>query len=421
MSWLPTIGSLRAVYVTAVATLAAPVPPSIQALARAHGSAAQEIVVDTVRGRPVVTTQFPKGGGDAGAWRLLEELKLGNVMGAGPEGFGNIHDIAVDRAGRIFVMDVGSKEVRVFARDGAYVRSLARDGDGPGEIRYRDFPSRRITWRAPDQLWIGGGQQYMVVDTLGNELRRHAALSFPGFFFPGEVPRFSSVIAAGTDGSLFSVVDVTPMGSWDETEVPHHTYVVRSPVSVDHEMMPGDTLAIETLKRKIVAGGARETSVTREGNTMSVQTVQPADPRFVWTVARDGMLWLAHRSRHRFDKLTFTGDTVRTVQMGDVPPLAANEPEFVPLLAALATSPEGWLWVQREDPETEGGSTWDVLDNCGRYRATVSVPVGLWRVEVGAGGEVHGISSDDLGIDFVHRYRLQSEVGTPIEEERCSF
>lgn len=77
--------------------------------------------------------------------------------------------------------------------------------------------------------------------------------------------------------------------------------------------------------------------------------------------------------------------------------------------------------MQREGPATEGGSTWDVLDNCGRYRATVTAPVGLRRLEVGAGGELYGISSDDQGVDFVHRFRLRSEVGTPIAREICPF
>ena len=420
MSWLPVMGSLRTGSVIAVVCLAALAPPSIQAADGTLGPAPQEVVVDTVGGRPVVTTRFPQRGGDAAAWRLVEELKLGNVVGDGPEGFGGIADLAVDRAGRIYVLDVRSKEVRVFGRDGAYVRSMARDGEGPGEIRYRGGPALRITWRAPDQLWIGGGQQYMVVDTLGDELHRTAGRRYPGMFFRGEVPRSSSVIAAGTDGSLFSVVDVIAMRSPDDIGV-HHTYVVRSPVSEDYEMLPGDTLAIET--RKVVeTGPPGEPPATRGDSTISVRRVRPDAPRLVWTVGHDdATLWLAHRSRYRFDKLTFTGDTVRTVLLGDVPPPPAEEPEFVPILAALASSPEGWLWVQREEPGTEGGSTWDVLDNCGRYRATVTAPVGLRRVEVGAGGELHGISSDDLGIDFVHRFRLQSEVGTPIAREVCPF
>ncbi len=67
------------------------------------------------------------------------------------------------------------------------------------------------------------------------------------------------------------------------------------------------------------------------------------------------------------------------------------------------------------------GSTWDVLDNCGRYRVAVSAPVSLRRVEVGPGGELYGISSDEMDLDFVHRFRLLNEVGTAIAEERCAF
>ena len=416
MSRLPVVRSLRTVSVIAGVCLVGLTPLSTRAADGAHGPfVPQEAVVDTVAGRPVVTTEFLRRSGDAGAWRLVEELRLGNVMGDGPEGFGRIHDLAVDRAGRIYVLDVGSKEVRVFGRDGAYLRTMARDGEGPGEIRYPGTANQRITWRAPDQLWISHSRQKVVLDTSGNELSRSGGRSLP-FVMAGELPMTSKVIATGTDGSLFSVVDVTAIRS--PVDILHHRYVVRSSVSVDHEILPGDTLAIET--RPMVVGGA-ERRADRRGSTTTVNSVRSTPPRFAWTVEGDGTLWLAHRSRYRFEKLTFTGDTVLTVRMGDVSPLPADGSEFVPILAALASSPEGWLWVQRQEPETEGGSTWDVLDNCGRYRATVSAPVGLRRVEVGAGGELHGISSDDLGIDFVHRFRLLSEVGTAIAEEICSF
>ncbi len=409
-------GIVRGLSLAAFATLAALAPPSIQALHPAHTSPPQEVVVDTVAGRPVVTTEFPRRRADAGAWRLVEELGLGNVMGDGPEGFGDIQDIAVDPGGSIYILDVGSKEVRAFARDGAYLRTMAREGEGPGEFRYGS--TNRITWRVPGQLWIGDGYQLMVVDTLGNELRRHAWRRPGRGWMPGEVPITRRVIAAGTDGSVFSVVDVNFLGDPDEGEA-MDVHVVRSPVSEDDEMLPGDTLMIEPRKMMEIAPPA--TRANREGSTISARWVRPEDPRLVWAVESGGTLWLAHRSRYRFDRLTFTGDTILTLRVGDVPPPPAAEDEFVPILAALASSPEGWLWAQREEPETDGGSTWDVLDNCGRYRATVSAPVGLRRVEVGPGGVLYGISSDEMGIDFVHRFRLRSEVGTPVTAEECSF
>lgn len=417
MSWLRMIGTLCTVSLTAVAAFTALAPPSIQAADGARGPAPQEVVVDTVAGRPVVTTEFPRRS-EYGEWRLVEGLRLGNVTGDGPEGFGDIQDIAVDPTGHIYVLDVASKEVRVFGRDGTYRRSMAREGEGPGEIRYRESrTNHRITWRAPNQLWIGDGYQLKVVDTLGNELRRYAWQRYPGMFFPGEVPMSRRVIAAGPDGSVFSVVSARIHEPDDERR---EVYIVRSPVSEDHEMLSGGTLAIET--RKLVeTGPPGETRAARGGSTISLRWVRAEDPRFVWAVESGGTLWLAHRSTYRFDKLRFTGDTIRTVHLGDAPPRSVDESEFVPILAALASSPEGWLWVQREEPETEGGSTWDVLDNCGRYRATVTAPVGLRRVEIGAAGELYGISSDDLDLDFVHRLRLRSEAGTPVVRETCQF
>ena len=69
--------------------------------------------------------------------RLIEELRLGRIEGSGPDIFADIDDLAVDADGRIYVADVGWREVRLFDRDGRFVRRLAPEGDGPGERRYR--------------------------------------------------------------------------------------------------------------------------------------------------------------------------------------------------------------------------------------------------------------------------------------------
>ena len=406
---------MKSVIAAACLTLLA--PSLIRAAVGEHGLIPQALSVDTTGSHTVVVTEPLQPDADATTWRLVEELKLGNVAGDGPDGFGDLRDLAVDGIGRIYLLDVAAEEVRVFGRDGAYLGSMARDGDGPGEFRYQRFSEPRITWRTPDQLWIGDGQRHVVLDTLGQELARSA--SWRGFFMPGEFPTSSKVIASGTDGSLFSVVDVIAIQSPDQAVVPLHTYVVHSPVTADHEVLPGDTLAIET--RNTEMGGGAEPLQGRGGSTTTLQRMQPPEePRFVWTVERDGTLWLAHRSRYRFDKLTFVGDTVLTVKMGEIPPLPSAGSDFAPVVASLASSPEGWLWVERQHSTTEE-STWDVLDNCGRYRATVTAPVGLSRPEVGHGGALYGISSNELGVDFVYRFRLQEEGGAQVARETCPF
>ena len=101
--------------------------------------------------------------------RLTEELRLGRVDGSGPDVFANIDDLAVDAHGRIYVADVGWREVRLFDRDGRFVRRLAPEGDGPGEMRYWPAAvSTRVTWDAlRDRLWIDDGLNLLVLDSLG--------------------------------------------------------------------------------------------------------------------------------------------------------------------------------------------------------------------------------------------------------------
>jgi hypothetical protein len=65
-------------------------------------------------------------------WTLAEELRIGSAEGDGPAVFAGITALGVDRAGRIHVLDNRADNVRVFAPDGRYLRTLGRSGAGPG-------------------------------------------------------------------------------------------------------------------------------------------------------------------------------------------------------------------------------------------------------------------------------------------------
>ena len=115
--------------------------------------------------------------------RLVEELRLGQIEGSGPDVFADIHDLAVDPEGRIYVVDVGWKEVRLFDRDGRFVRRLGREGGGPGERSYLNIGSTRVTWDAHrDRLWIDDGLHRLVLDSVGAEYAR--ATRAPSFLPP---------------------------------------------------------------------------------------------------------------------------------------------------------------------------------------------------------------------------------------------
>ncbi len=62
-------------------------------------------------------------------WRIGGEDDEENLLGV-------IDQVEVDDQGNVYLLDVQLVEVQVFDADGAYLKSLGRRGDGPGEVRF---------------------------------------------------------------------------------------------------------------------------------------------------------------------------------------------------------------------------------------------------------------------------------------------
>ena len=421
----------RALYALAVLLVLADASP-----ARGAGTPrlAQEATVDTLdSGRIVVSNPIPGRGGGPDEWRLVEELRLGQLDGTGPEVFGDVHDVVADEKGHIYVLDVASKEVRVFDRKGRHLRNMARDGEGPGEFRYSGFsPVYRIIWQPPNRLWIGDLHQQLSFDSLGNELSRSGQPFGPGMPISGAAMmgglRSGRIVAA--DGEGFVYQEMSGRSELSADQRVSYTYGVRLPVHPEHPnpVPPKDSLLLDS---RVTTSISQTTS--RSGPTISVGGfVKTTIPRRVWAFGRSGTAWLADRAVYRFHEVTFAGDTVRTIELGDPPPPPpddSDEAEYTPLLADLEVSPEGWLWVRRHQDDLEEDPAWDLFDNCGRYRGEVSTSARLgtprgrnWDpdpMDLGAAGVIHGIARDALDVSYVLRLRLASASGTPIVTEEC--
>ncbi len=70
----------------------------------------------------------------AGEFQLVEESRLGRAEGSGPDVFGDIHDLAVDSAGRIYVLDPGWKDVRLFDLSASVPYPVAVTEVGPSGV-----------------------------------------------------------------------------------------------------------------------------------------------------------------------------------------------------------------------------------------------------------------------------------------------
>jgi hypothetical protein len=101
--------------------------------ARAHAGEWQGKVT-TVNG--VKTVSNPAAGFAAPATVKLPEIwRLGGDSESEDEFFGVISDIDIDEQGNVYLLDSQLSECKVYTKDGEFIRSIGREGEGPGEFR----------------------------------------------------------------------------------------------------------------------------------------------------------------------------------------------------------------------------------------------------------------------------------------------
>jgi len=325
-----------------------------------------------------------------GDLRLVEELRLGRIDGLESDMFSDIHDLAVDGDGRIYVIDPGMQDVRVFDRDGRLVRRIAPEGEGPGERHHRRLSyagPTSVTWDPRrGWLWIDDGYQRQVMDSLGVEYRRDMRT---GNFYTNPDEPVGKIVQVDTQGRVYEYQRL-PIG--DKT----FSYVARGVPTAEYGVALGDTLTIDV--RVVESGEARTTerAIGSARARLIVSDRRPERDEHVWTISTvSGTVWIAVGQQRQLHEVAFTGDTLRTFDLETAP-------------AELDVSPEGWVWIRHAGSNAD--TTWDLLDNCGERRGSVSLPVRVSLTQVGRGGVVHVVWSDNLDIEYIMRLRLEGDV-----------
>lgn len=115
-------------------TLAAAVAALVVDATRSHAGTWTGKVTTGADG--VKTVASPAKGFSAPATIKLPELwRLGGDSESEEEFFGVISDIDIDAAGNVYLLDSQLNEAKIYTKDGEYLRSIGREGEGPGEFR----------------------------------------------------------------------------------------------------------------------------------------------------------------------------------------------------------------------------------------------------------------------------------------------
>ena len=360
---------------------------------------------------------------EGSAWRLVPELRLGEVEGPEATVFGSISGLAVDDAGRIYVLDRQANQLRIFTHDGAHVRSVGRSGGGPGEYA----AANGLLWLSQDTL--------VVVDQRGG---RYTLLSREGEYLRS-VPRhlgfYAWAFAGGHhDGRIYE-------RSWVQTNPNRPRALVgnapdQRPAFFGTSLRGGDSVVQSSVDTVLLAQPTNtlyesfSVRTERGGMMMSV----PFAPGPVYHLDSTGSVWYGHGSEFRIVRSSVAGDTIMEIVLDAVPaPVTDAElaeweagesvarfremggridmsriPKVKPFLNDLYLDPEGYLWVSVPVGPME--TLFAVFDPEGRYLGGLQLNAlrrDTFLQPVVRNRRLYVVGRDELDVQRVHVFRIE--------------
>lgn len=367
-----------------------------------------EGTVDTL-GNGMVTVSNAGSESWAGEpWRLVQDIRIGEADGAEPDDpkvFGRIRGIEFDENGRVYVLEAFANEVRVFDESGHHVRTIARGGSGPGELK----SPAGLFWDPDGDLWVPdpANNRYTVFSRDG-AFRRQIRHPTGGITlaWPGMIDSSGSLYERGTritmDGDPESVLLRMDLNGnlLDTIPLPHSRSAVY----------------------RLVSGG-----LTR------MEHAVPFAPRLFYTLDTHGMLWFGITDEYRIYRRNLKGDTLLIVDLdfqaaavsseeraraleapgiqqiirhgGDVDPDLI--PDMKPAFQRFVVADDGTIWVWPILGESDRGLI-DVFQADGRYMGRLQGPRDLAERPhpVIRGDRMVAVVQDTLGIAAVVSLRI---------------
>ena len=345
---------------------------------------------------------------------VVADLSIGSLDSAGPDLFGDVRGIAVDRQGTIYVLDFQSSEIRTFDSAGAYLETIASSGQGPGEIA----AANGLTLGPDGTLWINdhGKRALTNLSTDGKEIGRLPGI-VPGygFIWGGTVDRRGVFWERWSHAAEERQRDMTATGPLEGSS---RVYMK----SFD----PG-TGVYDSILAGVSTYHAYQAA--HEGGQIGMRI--PFHPERLSVVDRSSAIWTAQSDVYRITRLNVSGDTTmvlevaeraqpvtdadieewreRTAQTFEKIPAIRSEiealmPEQKPLLQRLLSDREGRLWVGRTVPTGEG-PLFDVFSPDGEYLAAVRLfpRMSDYIMPVIQDGRIHAVVAGEFDEQYVVR------------------
>ena len=348
-------------------------------------------------------------------WRLSAEpaLDIGMVDGPAEYQFGRVTGAVRLGDGTVVVGDDQSKSLRFFDRAGRHLRTVGREGGGPGEFRalgslaargdtlvVGDYNNRRVSVFAPDGRLV----RAVPLDAGGTE----AFVRPLGSFRDGSVLLSAETIAdrSGLSRDSLTYLLLGPAGSsprelgrfpGDErfTHAEEGGPVMAGPRGF------GRSAAVAAVPDGFFYGSSDRFEIGRydEAGKLLRLVRAPHSPRPVTP---------ADVERFKEIRLQVAQDPRRAQVRGLIEKsLAAMPfPETMPAHGEIRADPAGGLWVSDYRLSADDPGRWTVFDPEGRMLGTVATPARFRVFEIGT-DYVLGVWADDMDVEHVRLFTLE--------------
>lgn len=388
-----------------------------------------EVVIETIGDTTVVRTL--SGGVWGAEATLVPEMSIGELEGPEEYLFGSIYSVALDADGRVFVLDGQAGDIRVFDSEGTYLETVARRGEGPGELKnamsVAVLPDGRV-------LAHEAGDMLVKVVGPGPASQEHWAYPAGAIIIPVKplrVDRADRILvpaATFSDGDFFPYVIV--MGTYGEL--------------LDSLTPPGSGFERPSVEVRLRApmGGRSTASAAVPLTARHYWTMHP-NGHFVTGISSDyrielgrddGVLRMerayepvavseAEREYHR-ERTTRGMRRTQPDWSWNGPPVPETKGAFRGIVAGR----DGRIWVQlwteahqvdneNHNPDNpfsdpviwESPVRYDAFEPDGTYLGGLAAPEGFLvspAEPIFDGEKVWAVSRDELGVQRVVRYRI---------------
>jgi hypothetical protein len=362
---------------------------------------------------------------DGEGWTVAAEptVDIGVADGAPEYQFGQVAGAVRLSDGRIVVADGQAKHLRFFDGAGVHLRTVGRNGGGPGEFQSL---SRVLRLRGDTVgAWDSRSDRFSVFDPRGEFVRARTLRA-------GEGRILSQADGAFADGSLL----MSPFMSLSfrpGTQVSRDTFALLR--------YPADRDAADTLGR--FAGSQVVSVVGPEDGGWAVRSTVPFGPE-TFRTPRGDLVYVADSERFAVAVYGTDGTLRRVLRAAREPEALTPEevarykeeqlgrteagedramterllaatpfPQTKSAFTAMVVDAEGAVWLREHATSEDGPGRWTVFDTEGALLGTVETPAGVRVLEIG-GDYLLGVWADDLDVQHVRLYRLdKSGAGNP--------